>query len=439
MDLNTVTHNINTYMSIESLNAMQLAMLADTHRQMVLIAPTGSGKTIAFAARMLTALPNPGPEVQAVVIAPSRELVIQITDVMRRIARGYKTVALYGGHPMDDEIKSLNPVPQIIVATPGRLLDHLQRTTLSIHSPRVMVLDEYDKSLELGFEGEMKRILNRCGMPQQLFLTSATELKEFPSYLNLKSPAVIRHAGNDTPQDRTETVEVPSHTPDKLDTLVNLLHTLPPQSRTIVFANHRESANRIYSRLRQEKIDAGLYHGELDQLQRFNALRLLENGTTPVLVSTDLGSRGIDITGVTDIIHYHIPVSEQTWTHRNGRTARIDNEGTVYVILSEKDTIPPYIHFDRTFDPPVSPHIPLRSATATLHIAAGKKEKISRGDILGFLLANTPLASESIGKITVSDHHSLVAVPRDMASQITELVKPLKLKGKKVRISLIKS
>lgn len=437
MNKKEVIANAALRLGIKELNPMQKAVLSDTHSRLIIIAPTGSGKTLAFAARTLTALPEPEPAVQALIIAPSRELVMQICDVTRRIAIGYKTTALYGGHAMDDEKNSLNPIPQIIVATPGRLLDHLQRGTLTINSPRVLVLDEYDKSLELGFEREMKKIISRIGKPHSIFLTSATEPDKIPDFLGIGTPAYIRHDNSDTPQDRTETIMVPSHIPDKLDTLVNLLHTLPCGSRTIVFANHRESARRIYERLKSDKIDAGLYHGELDQLQRATAIQLFENGTYPILVSTDLGARGIDITGITDVIHYHMPSSLQAWTHRNGRTARIDAHGTVYVITSHTDTVPEYMTFSRTYDPPVATQSPMRSPTATLHFAAGKKEKISRGDIVGFILANTTLSPADIGKITVNDHHTLVAVPRAVVYELLPLLNRLKIKGKKVRITAI--
>ncbi|MDE7411032.1 MAG: DEAD/DEAH box helicase [Paramuribaculum sp.] len=425
-------------MGIESLNDMQLRMLDAKDRHIILTSPTGTGKTLAFALKLLERMPRPMHKTEAIVIVPTRELVNQIATVLRRLMRGYKTVELYGGHSTDDEIKSLNPEPEIIVATPGRLLDHLQRGTLSVRSPRILVFDEYDKTLELGFEEDIRKILRRIGISHDIILTSATSLDPLPEYLGLHEPKIISDSDVENPRLRTDIIEVPSHTPDKLDALVNLLHSLPANSKTMIFVNHRESASRVYDRLKKERITAGLYHGELDQQDRAIAIKLFENGTYPILISTDLGARGLDIAGVTDIIHYHIPVGNDVWTHRNGRTARVDAEGTVYVIVSEHDSIPEYIRFDRKFDPQYVSAAPILSPIATLYFSAGKKEKISRGDIAGFLMANTQLLPDEIGKIDVADHYALAAVPRKSTSIVLEKIKNLKIKGKKVKISIIK-
>lgn len=425
-------------MGIVALNDMQLRMLDSAARNIVLTSPTGSGKTLAFALKLMQRLPKPGHKTEALVIVPTRELVSQIATVLRRLMRGYKTVELYGGHSTDDEIKSFTPIPEIIVATPGRLLDHLQRGTLSISSPEILVLDEYDKTLQLGFEEDIRKILRRIGKSANIILTSATTLKPLPGYLGMGEPEEVTDTATENPRQRTQVVEVISHTADKLDTLVNLLHTLKPQSKSIIFVNHRESAARVYDRLKKERISAGLYHGELDQQDRAIAIRLFENGTNPILVSTDLGARGLDIAGVTDVIHYHLPIDSDVWTHRNGRTARIDASGTVYVIVSDHDSIPVFITFDRKFDPPVAPSSPITSPIATIYFSAGKKEKISRGDIVGFLLANTQLTAGEIGKIDVADHYALAAVPRASLTAIFSAIKSQKIKGKKIKISPIK-
>ncbi len=423
---------------IERPNDMQFEVLRSKVRDIILIAPTGSGKTLAFGARILSRTGAPAGYTQAVVIAPSRELVMQIASVMRQLARGYKTVELYGGHSVADETASLEPVPDIIVATPGRLLDHLQRGTLKPGgSLEMLVLDEYDKSLQLGFEGEMKRIVRRLPKPGNIVLTSATRLAELPQYLGIENPEIIEAGPTAEKEGKLETIRVESFSRDKLDTLSELLKTFAPDSKTIVFVNHRESAERVWRRLRDDGISAGLYHGALDQQQRVMAVDMLANGTTPVLVATDLAARGLDIEAVESVIHYHIPVDGQTWTHRNGRTARQDASGSVYVITSEADTLPDYMEFNRDYQPrgggEASP-----SDVATLYFAAGKKEKISRGDIAGFILSNTDLDRERLGKITVHDHFSLAAVPRSMSRSLVETLNRLKIKGKKVRITQVK-
>lgn len=436
MDHKLIIKNIESRHGIEKLNPMQRQMLELNHPAAVLIAPTGSGKTLAFAANLLSAMHSSNGTVQGVVLAPSRELVLQIYDVVRPIASGLKTTVLYGGHRVLDEIASLSPVPDIIIATPGRLLDHLQRGTLSIEKVRILVLDEYDKSLELGFAEEMSRIVRRIRRPERIILTSATELGELPKYMPVSDPIVIRTQQNSHPAKRTQIVEITSPERDKAATLIQLLRSLP-DGKVIVFVNHRESAERVYSILRKEGIPAGLYHGGLEQMDRDNALTLLHNGTTPVLVSTDLGSRGIDVEGVSSVVHYHMPLSAESWTHRNGRTARMNAQGTVYVITSEGENMPDYVVTDRAWVPSGSNPTPITATMSTLYINAGKKEKISKGDIVGYLLAHTSLSAQEIGTITLRDHNALVAVPKESAQNIIKQCSPQKLKGKRVKISLL--
>lgn len=436
MDLQTILANIRTRLGIQSLNTLQQQLLQSPDPDNILIAATGTGKTLAFAVRMLTTLTPPDGQVQSVIIAPSRELVIQIARVIQPIASGYKTVALYGGHSMLDEKNSLAPAPDIIIATPGRLLDHLQRANIHISRPRTLVLDEYDKSLELGFENEMKRIISRIGPAQSTILTSATPLLTLPPYLPLTHCRTIQADDAPDPRTRMEIIHVHSYQPDKLQTLTDLLRTFTSTSRTIVFVNHRESAERIYRHLKAQRIDAALYHGALDQQHRATAVDLLSNGSVPVLVATDLAARGLDIHHVDHVVHYHLPVDQQAWTHRNGRTARIENQGEVYIITSDADTIPPYITADRPYNPPTQPEpVQLQSPIATLYIEAGKKEKISRADIVGFLIANAQLSPQEIGHISLYDHHALVAVPRHKLPAITDTIKSQKLKGKRIRIT----
>ena len=438
MTLEDITRAVTALPGISALNPIQRAVAQSKADSIILIAPTGSGKTIAFTIGLLLRAAEPNGATQALVLAPSRELVMQTAEVIRRVARQYKTVALYGGHSMTDETNSLRPLPDIIVATPGRMLDHLQRGNITLDSLRTLVIDEYDKQLELGFEQEMKRIIRRIGHIGDIILTSATELTDLPEYLPRRKSQLIRHATADTPQSRTATVRVESFVPDKLDTLCDLLRSLPEGSRTIVFVNHRESAERVKTRLDAEHIDAGLYHGALDQDSRATAIDLLTNGTTPVLVATDLAARGLDIEGIDNVVHYHIPVDEAAWTHRNGRTARVDATGTVYVITSEHDSVPEYIRFDRDFRPPVSDGSPRRSRVATLYFAAGKKEKISRGDIVGFLTNNSPLTAGEIGRIALHDHYALAAVPRAKVREVLDAIASARLKGKKIRVSQLR-
>lgn len=443
METKTILERLRERHNITVLNEMQQRMASTDLREIVLLSPTGSGKTAAFTLRLLRFLGPSDGKVQAVVMAPSRELVIQIADVIRPVAAGLKTVAFYGGHQMADEINSLSVVPDIIVATPGRLLDHLKRGTVTLTDVKALVLDEYDKSLELGFHDEMKRIVKRMNRPELVILTSATPLAEMPDFLRLRKPETFDFAGGKPSGGRLQTVRVDSPERDKLPILEDLLRSLD-NGKVLIFVNHRESAERVYDDLKKKGFPVGLYHGGLEQRERKLAIDLLNNGTTPILVSTDLGARGLDIDNVQDVIHYHLPLTMESWTHRNGRTARMGADGTVFSIISDGENIPEYVDWQREFQPRAVSSDPIRSDIATIYINAGKKEKLSRGDIVGYLIHKGGLTAQQIGKIILDDHSSLVAVPREAlaplepgGASLLERLAPHKIKNTRVRLSLI--
>ena len=304
-----IISNIASRLAITELNAMQkrMASVKTGGNTITLLAPTGSGKTVAFAIALLKSLGPADGRIRAVVMAPSRELVLQIFDVIRPIATRLKTVAFYGGHSMQEEKNSLSVTPDIIIATPGRLLDHITRGLVDLSGVRTLVLDEYDKALELGFADEMKRVCKKLTSLSLIILTSATRLDELPPFLPVtQTSELIDFSSDCSPRRRMQIVNVPSPTRDKLDTLIDLLRSLD-NGRVIVFANHRESVERIYSALRKAGLPAGIYHGGLEQNDRENAIEMLNNGSTPILVSTDLGARGLDIPELSAVVHYHLP------------------------------------------------------------------------------------------------------------------------------------
>ena len=432
-----ILDNIRKRTRVTELNPMQKRMSEIPVRgTFTLLAPTGSGKTLAFAIPLLKSLAPARGQVQAVVIAPSRELVLQIAEVIRPIATGLKTVAFYGGHSMQEEVNSLAVTPDIIVATPGRLLDHIKRGQLDLGTVSSLVLDEYDKALELGFADEMKRVCRRLTGLKLVILTSATPLAAIPEYLPASEPQVIDFSATDTPRRRMQIVRVESPSRDKLNTLGDLLHSLP-NGRVIVFANHRESVERIYDALKKQGLPVGIYHGGLDQNDRENAIVQLANGSTPILVSTDLGARGLDIPELSAVIHYHMPVSPEAWTHRNGRTARQEAKGDIYVITAEGEDIPYYITTDRDYAPTGHSADPIRSETATLYFNVGKKEKISKGDIVGFLIAKGGLTSDEIGVITLRDHSALVGIPRAKGKSVVDTLGRERIQNTRAKISLL--
>ncbi len=421
-------------LGIEALNAMQTQVWASRASRLIILSPTGSGKTVAFAGAILQRLPKPGDDIQALILAPSRELVMQIGEVLRAVARGYKVATFYGRHSMTDEINTLRGNPNIIVATPGRMLDHLQRATLSLASLSALVIDEYDKSLELGFQGEMSRICRRLPKLKAIVLTSATPLSELPDFVNLDGAETIDHSatsGQARPRLHISNVESPSR--DKLDTLVRLAAEFGNQ-RAIIFVNHRESADRVFDRLRSQGFAACLYHGGQEQIDRDRAVICLNNGTKPLMVATDLASRGLDIDSVEAVVHYHMPPSDAAWTHRNGRTARVDAHGEVYVITADGDTIPEYVDWDNDYQPSTDDINPLRPAMTTLYVNAGRKEKVSKGDLVGLLIKTIGLESSQIGRIDVRDHSAYVAVSRSTLPQILAAPKH-KIKSTTIRIT----
>lgn len=427
-------------MGIDSLNDMQQQALESWKSgrgDLVLYSPTGTGKTLAFALCVLQALKPPMQQLQAVVLAPSRELVMQTAEVLRALATGYKVTPCYGGHAVTDEKASLAVTPDVIVATPGRLLDHQRRGHINLSGARLLVLDEMDKSLELGFEDEMRRLLKQMPHINRRILASATILEPVPDYVRLHNPLTLNVLEEtDQPAERITVHRVEADSKDKLDTLRQLLLSLDG-GKTIVFANYRESVERIHQYLLKNHIDAGIYHGAQEQQDRERAVAMLNNGSVTVLVATDLAARGLDITTVEHIVHYHLPVNEQAYIHRNGRTARVDAVGNAYVIIAPEESVPDWLTVDEEFHLNPAERMP-RATMATLYFQAGKKEKISRGDILGFIAANGGIDASKIGHIDVRDHYSLVAVPRKVAQDVLHHLQSSKIKGKKVRISLLK-
>lgn len=451
---------------VEFLNGMQEAMASAPEAHVMLIAPTGSGKTIAFAIRMLRNLDVTVNGLKGVVIAPTRELVLQITEVIRNIGLagndtsgksgppdkqpekdtpGLRVVALYGGHKMEDEKNSLEVTPDIVVATPGRLVDHITRGTIDISGARSLVLDEFDKSLQLGFQEQMRKIVKRMRRLTLVVLTSATTLYELPEFVgNMADFKLYDYSERESdPTERMEEIEVISPDKDKLPTLVELLRGMEGD-RVIIFVNYRDSAERVYERLVREGFSAGLYHGALDQQQRRIALEKLANGTTPILVATDLASRGLDIPAIEAVVHYHDPIDEETRKHRNGRTARQGATGKIYTIVVDSNsrnedngqTVASGARSTENVTHKADAR-PKESQITTLYINAGKREKISKGDVAGYVMKQGGLERAEVGRIMVDDHYALVAVPAAKARVLTKTLSAVKLKGQRVKVSII--
>lgn len=422
---------------ITNLNAMQQSVAATTAPNLVLLAPTGSGKTLAFTIAMLRRLDPAyaGKGVSCVVIAPSRELVMQIHSVVRPIAAGFKTLALYGGNAFSAEQASIEgATPDIVIATPGRLLDHINRATLNVSTARTLVVDEYDKTLELGFQDELRRIVRRLTKINASILTSATRIDQLPTFIDADKAQVLDFSQNDSPSSRIVTMCVPSPEKDKINTLAALLRSVNPDS-AMIFVNHRESAERVASELQKRNIACALYHGGLDQREREIAVAKFSLGATNVLVATDLAARGLDIADVQAVVHYHMPTSEQAWTHRNGRTARAGASGEIYVITGPDENTPDYVSTDNDYYPDYESSTQLSAQHVLLYINAGRRDKISRGDVAGFVMKQCNIPPAKVGKISIGLDYALVAVAPDAVKAVIETARSARLKNKRVRIS----
>ncbi|MDE6227251.1 MAG: DEAD/DEAH box helicase [Muribaculaceae bacterium] len=428
-------------LGIEQLNEMQKKMMASATEatDIILLSPTGSGKTLAFTLPVMKMMKPSTGRVQCVVIAPSRELVVQIAGVLREVGHLFRVIAVYGGHSVEDEVNSLKVVPDIIVATPGRLLDHAVRGNIDLMPVRILVLDEFDKSLELGFEEEMGKIIKRMKNVSRTILTSATKADVLPDFLRLDNPVTLDFLDrNSNLRERMNVRRVDADGKDKLDSLLMLLHNINGEEmaeKSIIFVNHRESAERVADFLKKNGVAAVLYHGALDQRERETAVALFNNGSAPVLVATDLAARGLDIEKVASVVHYHQPLTPEAYTHRNGRTARVEEEGDVYVLVGPEEQLKEFVEVDGVLTLEPNRKANLGSKLMSLYVAAGKKEKVSRGDILGFLIKEGGLDSEDIGKINVFDHYSLVAVKADKVAGLLNAINGKKLKGEKRRIT----
>lgn len=439
-EISTLIEKACRNLNIESLNGMQKQMLETAQRphDIILLSPTGSGKTLAFLLPVLQRIDPRAVGVQALVLVPSRELALQIESVLRKIAAGIKIVCCYGGHSVREESKSLAVAPALIVGTPGRIADHLRRGRLSLDTLDTLVLDEFDKCLALGFHDEMKEIIAPLKEVKKKILTSATDSESLPAFTALRRPVKLDFLGSKRSEEnineRLSLYRIDSPEKDKLDTLLVLLRNLKP-ALTLIFCNQRESVERVQQFLTDRGIIAEAFHGGMEQADRERALCKFRNHSSYICVSTDLAARGLDIPEVKYIIHYHLPVDLESFTHRNGRTARMHAEGEAFMIVGPTEQLPEYARQATAFRLDPTANLLQTPPMATLHFAAGKKEKISKGDIVGFLTQKGGLTADEIGLIEVKDHYCYVAVARDKAHETLHRLRDEKIKGKKVKIS----
>ena len=422
-------------LGIEKLNPMQeeSKLAIESWNAVILLSPTGTGKTLAFLLPIINALDKACEEIQAVVIVPSRELAIQIEQVMREMGTGFKVNAVYGGRSGSKDRVELKHKPAVLIGTPGRVADHLRRKVFSTDYINTLVLDEFDKSLEIGFENEMRDVLELLPKVDKKILTSATQGVSIPKFVGLQEPLTIDYSGEGITQLQIKTVL--SSSKDKLDTLFDLIAHIGNQNG-IIFCNFKDSIQRVSNYLTENSIAHGTFYGGMEQVDRERALIKFRNGTHQILLATDLAARGLDVPEINFIIHYHLPMRKEEFTHRNGRTARMHSDGTAYVLQYEKERLPDFIG-DLPIEKLKRVDLPKRSEWSTLFISGGRKDKISKGDIAGLFFKQGNLNREDLGVIELKNDCAFVSVKATTIKELLPKVNNTRLKKKKVRITVI--
>jgi len=424
-------------LGIDSLNEMQIAarQAIIKEQNVLLLSPTGSGKTLAFLLPILQLLDEGITKVQCLIVVPSRELALQTEQVWKKMGTKLKVNVCYGGHSIDTELKNLSSPPALLIGTPGRLTDHLERKSFDTGSIKTLVLDEFDKSLQLGFLDEMNTIISQLPGLQKRVLLSATSDIEIPAFVKMESPVTLDY----TEEEKNEALSVKlvlSPEKDKIDTLFHLICSLDP-GPALIFCNHREVTERISGLLNKKRVQTGYYHGGMDQDDRERILARFRNGSLHYLVTTDLAARGLDIPEMNHVIHYHLPATESEFVHRNGRTARMHASGTAYIIHFKEDKLPDYISGNLDVLPVAAGEpLPDRPEYETIYVSGGRKNKLNKSDIVGFFLQKGKLDKSDLGLIEVKDFISFAAVRASAVKTLLTNIRDEKMKGKKYKIEV---
>ena len=433
------SNNILLNLGIENLNEMQVAaqetILDDNN--ILLLSPTGSGKTLAFLLPIFEMLKPEMLSVQCLILVPSRELGLQIEQVWKKMGTDYKVNVCYGGHSIETEIKNLSNPPAVLIGTPGRIADHIDRGTFRLDKIETLILDEFDKSLQLGFHEQMSFIIGKLSKLNKRVLVSATSDIEIPKYTRVINPTILDFIPNEEEEtSNLATKMVISKETDKMGSLFNLICSLKSQS-AIVFCNHRDAAERISDTLNEKGIYAVYYHGGMDQDERERALIQFRNGSVSYLITTDLAARGLDIPEMKHVIHYHLPLKEDEFTHRNGRTARMQASGTAYLIVNESEKKLDYVDYGmEVLKVENATTLPKPPEFQTIYISGGKKNKLNKIDVVGFFSQKGKLEKGDLGLIEVKDFISFAAVKFNKVKDLLHNIKDEKMKGKKFKIEV---
>lgn len=417
-------------------------------QDLIVQAQTGSGKTAAFALALLARVWAGADGVQALVLCPTRELADQVTQDIRRLARPepIKVLTLCGGTPLRPQLASLSHGADVVVGTPGRVMDHLQRASLSLAALKTLVLDEADRMLDMGFFDDIATVVRQCPAERQTLLYSATYPPgiERLSAKVMREPRQIRVADAPGPP-RIEQNFIEVRDEQRLHAVSQLLLHLRPAS-TLAFCNTRQQCRALAQVLQAQGFVALELHGDLDQRERDQVLVRFANGSASVLVASDIAARGLDIAQLALVINVDVPADAATYTHRIGRTGRAEEHGLAVTLASLDEMgrvgqIEQALAFSSAWQPLSAltdlAGAALRPPRQTLQIAGGRKEKIRAGDILGALTKDLGFSGAQIGKINVNEFSTYLAVDRSIAHEVLRRLGSAKVKGRSIKLRLL--
>ena len=415
-------------------------------RDLLAQAKTGSGKTAAFAIGILHKLAVKTYRTQALVLCPTRELADQVGKELRLLARAMPNtniLTLCGGKPMGPQLASLERNPHIVVGTPGRVLKHLGKRTLKLDGLTMLVLDEADRMLDMGFHDDIMRIIEMTPRQRQTLLFSATypdEIKEISHAIQIDPVDVRVESLHDNKQIEQIFYEIQKG--ERTRTLVALLQHYRPES-SVVFCNRKQQCQELAEELWQQGFHAQALHGDLEQRERDQVLVQFSNKSSSILIATDVAARGLDIKDLQAVINFELSPDPEIHIHRIGRTGRAGNAGLALSLFmaSEAKKVTAIedfqnspVRMDQTSTLKTRENFRLSPPMVTLCISGGRKDKVRAGDILGALTANTDLPGKQIGKIDISDYHAHVAVERPVAKQALKILAEGKIKGRRFRV-----
>ncbi|MDQ7042977.1 MAG: ATP-dependent RNA helicase DbpA [Sulfurimonas sp.] len=431
------------YKNATAIQEATLPLILDG-KDVIAEAKTGSGKTAAFGIGLLEKLDVKRFRVQTLVLCPTRELADQVAKELRRIARfkhNIKILMLTGGESFGRQLGSLEHQAHIIVGTPGRVLKHLNKESLELSNLKMLVLDEADRMLDMGFIEEVEAVMAFMPKERQTLLFSATYDAEI-----LK---ISKRIQNDPVLVKTTEVEVANKiteefyaTTSKEDTFVKILSGFKPEN-VIVFTNTKAEARELAQNLQKRKIDALAIHGDLEQYERNDVLVQFANKSCPILVATDVAARGLDIKELSMVVNYDIPHGSETYTHRIGRTGRAGAEGIAITLYNsyEAEKADEYRDDKRLFledsELKGSTNFQLKPEFVTLVIEGGKKDKLRAGDLLGALTGDAGLKGSSIGKIDIYDRQAYVAIETRFIDEAEKALKRGKIKGRNFSVWIL--